>query len=85
MKNRLIFSVATVVAVIASGGVNAASDADKVGIMPIPVKITLDATIHQCVEPRIPESDCLRICFPRWGENACLELVEPWKSPVAFE
>ena len=59
----------------------AASTAGKVGIMPLPIKVTLEAIIRQCVNPRIPESECLRFCFPSLGEDACLEIVEPWSPP----
>ena len=59
----------------------AASTAGKVGNMPVPIKVTLEATIHQCVEPKIPESKCLRYCFPSLGEDACLEVVKPGPPP----
>ena len=85
MKRRVIWNVATALAVIAAAGVSAASAADKVGTMPIPIKITLEATINQCTEPHLPESDCLRFCFPSLGEDACLQIVELWKSPVVSE
>ena len=77
MKKWIIWNVATVAVVIAAGGLSGAKAA-QVGIMPIPIKVTLEATIRQCVAPRIPESDCLRFCFPSLGKDKCLEVVKPW-------
>lgn len=58
--------------------------AGEVTVMPV-IEVMLPARILQCIEPRIPESDCVRVCLTTLGDDACLEIVMPWKAPAASQ
>ena len=76
--SRMITSSLMAVAMIVAFSAGATA-ADEVTTMPV-IEVTLPARILQCIEPRLPETDCVRVCLPTL-DNICLEIVKPRKAP----
>ena len=77
LTSAMIFGLLVVAASTVRGG--------EVDTMPI-LEGKVEVTLHQCEGKRLPETDCLRLCFPDLRANGyeptCVEVIRPWSKGV---